>query len=638
MASRIEDYAIIGDCETAALVSRNGSIDWLCWPSFASDACFASLLGDEENGYWRIAPADGDAFALESACTITRRYYPDTLVLETTFEREGNIVKMSDFMPVRSGHAHIVRIVEGVSGQSPMLMELAVRFGYGQIVPWVTHTEDGVCCVAGPDMVLLRSPVETRGEGRKTVAAFTLEAGERRAFTLSYGDSAGAEPSAIDAEKSLELTRHTWVRWTAKTTDAGKYSEAVRRSMITLKAMTFRPTGGVVAAVTTSLPEALGGPRNWDYRYCWLRDSTFTLLALMNGGYYKEAEAWGDWLLRAIAGSPEQVQIMYGIRGERHLLEWEVPWLKGYENSAPVRIGNAAAEQLQLDIYGEVMDALLHTLHGIKKQRPQDFYLERALIDHLSEIWQRPDQGIWESRSGPQQFTYSKMMVWVALDRAIQIAETLADAAGEAPLDQWRATRQQIHDEVCARAYNKALGAFTQRYDSDQLDSSLLLMPSVGFLPASDPRVRGTIEAVEKKLMRNGLLLRYDTSASPDGLPPGEGAFLACSFWMVSCLKMIGRDEDARALFDRLLALRNDVGLLSEEYDVDRNRQVGNFPQAFSHIALVNAAFELENPDTRRRHHRKPQTMPANAQHQGANISELEPHLRSTAQQGKGSN
>jgi GH15 family glucan-1,4-alpha-glucosidase len=368
--------------------------------------------------------------------------------------------------------------------------------------------------------------------------------------------------------------------------------------------MSFRPTGGVVAAVTTSLPESLGGSRNWDYRYCWLRDSTFTLLALMNGGYFQEAEAWGDWLLRAIAGSAEQIQIMYGIRGERHLMEWEVPWLSGYEKSSPVRIGNAAAEQLQLDIYGEVMDAFYHLLEGVKRQRPHDFDLQRALMDHLTEIWQKPDQGIWESRSGAQQFTYSKMMAWVAFDRAIQIAEAIGKIAEDAPVEQWRATRQRIHEDICAKAYNKKLGAFTQIYGSDKLDSSLLLMPLVGFLPASDPRVRGTIEAIEKHLMRDGLLMRYNTSSSADGLPPGEGAFLACSFWLVSCLKMLGRVTEARALFERLLSLCNDVGLLSEEYDVEQKRQVGNFPQAFSHIALVNAAFELEQPQATHRRHR----------------------------------
>ena len=630
MASNIEDYAVIGDCESAALVSKSGSIDWLCWPHFASAACFAALLGNENNGRWRIAPEEEGGFAPSDAWKVSRSYHGDTLVLETTFERAGNAVTLVDFMPVRSGHAHIIRLVRGVSGRVPMRLELAVRFGYGEIIPWVTHNDGGVRCVAGPDMVVLRSDVETHGEGHTTVANFAVEANQTCAFSLSYGSSTSTDPSRVDEHKALEQTRTSWARWAARATPAGQYTDAVRRSLLTLKAMTFRPTGGVVAAITTSLPEALGGPRNWDYRYCWLRDSTFTMLALMNGAYFKEAEAWGDWLLRTIAGSPEQVQIMYGIRGERHLLEWEVPWLAGYEKSSPVRIGNAAAEQLQLDIYGEVMDAFSHALHGIKEQRPQDFLLQKALITHLEEIWQKPDQGIWESRSGPQQFTYSKMMVWVAFDRAIHIAETLGEQSADAPLDRWRAVRQQIHEEVCARAFNKKLGAFTQTYDSDVLDSALLLMPAVGFLSADDPRVRGTIEAIEKKLMRNGFLLRYDTSESPDGLPPGEGAFLACSFWMVSCLKKIGREADARALFERLLTLRNDVGLLSEEYDVEKNRQVGNFPQAFSHIALVNAAFELEQPTSRQRRQHSRKADSVAQQHQSADVPELDPHAVAT--------
>ncbi len=626
MAQRIEDYAVIGDCETAALVGSNGSIDWLCWPDFASDACLASLLGDEQNGFWRLAPADGsDAFAPDGAWTTTRRYAGDTLILQTTFTSGTDAVCISDFMPVRSGHAHLLRIVECRSGTVPMRMELAVRFGYGKIVPWVTHADGGVKCVAGPDLVMLQSPVPTHGAGPKTVASFTMQAGERLAFSLSYGSSSGPKPIAIQAEAAWAKTKEVWGAWAAKSAPSGRYGEAVRRSLITLKALSFRPTGGVAAAVTTSLPEAIGGPRNWDYRYCWLRDSTFTLLALMNGGYYQEAYAWEKWLLRAIAGSPEQIQIMYGIRGERHLMEWEVPWLAGYEQSRPVRVGNAAAEQLQLDIYGEVMDAFFHAMHNGRQQPPEDFDLQCALIEHLGQIWQQPDQGIWESRSGPQQFTYSKMMVWVAFDRAIQIAEA---NGRKAPLDKWKATRQQVHDEICARAYNQKLGAFTQMYESDELDSSLLLMPAVGFLPPEDPRVRGTIEAIEKKLMRNGLLLRYDTSKSDDGLPPGEGVFLACSFWMVTCLKMIGREADARELFERLLTLRNDVGLLAEEYDVDRKRQVGNFPQAFSHIALVNAAFELEAPNEQVRHrrHRKPRTAQAAEQKTGQASSPLDPN------------
>jgi GH15 family glucan-1,4-alpha-glucosidase len=652
MPLRVEDYAVIGDCETAALVGTNGSIDWLCWPDFAAAACFAALLGDEDNGHWQIAPAranspsdtletpdagsadgeeDGTGFASKGKWTVTRRYAEESMVLETTFTLDGNSVRISDFMPVRSGHSHLVRVVDGLHGTVRMRMEFAVRFGYGRIVPWVTREENGIKCVAGPNMVVLRSSVPTHGVGRKTIANFSIRAGERLAFTLSYGDSAGSRPTPIDADKTLDKATQMWSRWAAKSTRAGKYTDAVRRSLLVLKALTFRPTGGVAAAVTTSLPEALGGPRNWDYRYCWLRDSTFTLLAMMNGNYYREAEAWGDWLLRAIAGSPEQIQIMYGIRGERHLIEWEVPWLAGYENSSPVRIGNAAAEQLQLDIYGEMMDAFFYALHGVKKQRPQDFHLQTAMINHLCTIWQKPDQGIWESRSGPQQFTYSKVMVWVAFDRAIRIAETLGNkATGEAPVEHWRAIRQKVHDEVCTKAYNQELGAFTQTYDSDLLDSSLLLMPLVGFLPAQDPRVRGTIEAIEKNLMRDGLLMRYDTSKSPDGLPPGEGMFLACSFWMVSCLKLIGREADARKLFEYLLTLRNDVGLLSEEYDVSRKRLVGNFPQAFSHIALVNAAFELEKAEHEVHHRRNARLSPLAPQPPAAGVgestSELDPH------------
>ncbi len=604
MALRIEDYGIIGDCETAALVGNDGSIDWLCWPNFSSDACFAALLGDENNGRWLLqpaAPAPGEA-----PWQVTRRYLPRTLVLETKWTRGDDVVCVTDLMPVRSDHSHILRKVECLQGRAAMRTELVLRFDYGRSVPWVTREERAIRAIAGPHMVLLRTVLETHGEQEKTVSNFTVREGEHVWLTLSYGQSAGAEPSVVDAEQELENAQRYWAEWAAKCNSAGAYTEAVERSMITLKALTYRPTGGVVAAVTTSLPEALGGPRNWDYRYCWLRDSTFTLLALMNGGFYDEAEAWQDWLLRAIAGSPDQVQIMYGIAGQRQLLEWEVPWLAGYENSKPVRIGNAAAEQLQLDIYGEVMDAFFHALAGVKAPRRVDLHLGQLLVEHLLTIWQQPDQGIWETRSGAQHFTYSKMMVWVALDRAIAVAE---HTGYEAPLDRWRAARQQVHEEVCARGFNVKLNAFTQVYDGEQLDSSLLLMPQVGFLPASDPRVKSTVEAIEAKLMRNGLLLRYDTGQSADGLPEGEGAFLACSFWLVSCLKMIGREADARRLLDHLLSLRNDLGLFSEEYDTERNRQVGNFPQAFSHIAMVNAIFDLEATEraTRARHHRQGQ-------------------------------
>lgn len=605
MALRLEDYGIIGDCETAALVGKDGSIDWLCWPNFAADACFASLLGDKENGHWLVAPAlpaDG-----EEPWNVTRQYAPETLVLETKWTRGEDVVCVTDFMPAREEHSHILRKVECITGEAAMHMKLVLRFDYGRSIPWVTHEEHRTRAIVGPHMVLLRTVLETHGENETTVSNFTVRKGESVWFTLSYGHSAEPEPPELDPDAELENAKSAWRSWAEKATPAGRYTEAVQRSLITLKALTYRPTGGVVAAVTTSLPEALGGPRNWDYRYCWLRDSTFTLLALMNGGFYKEAEAWQDWLLRAIAGSPQQVQIMYGIAGERQLLEWEVSWLGGYENSKPVRIGNAAAEQLQLDIYGEVLDAFFHSLGGIKAPRGVDLHLQQLLMDHLLTIWHLPDQGIWESRSGAQQFTYSKMMVWVAFDRAIAIAE---HTGSNVPLDAWRAARDAVHAQVCEQGYNEQLGTFTQKYGGDELDSSLLLMPLVGFLPASDPRVKQTIEAIEKKLMRNGLLLRYDTSKSSDGLPEGEGAFLACSFWMVSCLKMIGRESDARTLLDYLLSLRNDLGLLSEEYDTDKKRLVGNFPQAFSHIALINAVFDVEGSDeeTRARHHRRVKT------------------------------
>ncbi len=590
MAERIEDYGVIGDCETAALVGRNGSIDWLCWPTFASGACFAALLGTEENGRWLVAPAPVKPG--EDAWTATWRYLPQTLVLETKWTRGEDIVCVTDFMPARGGHSHIARKVECMAGEVRMHMELVLRFDYGRSVPWVTHEGHATRAIVGPNMVLLRTDLETHGEEQKTETTFTVRQGNHVWMTLSYGHSAEAEPPTIDPDEELEEAKRYWAEWTQKCTPAGPYTDAVKRSLITLKALTYRPTGGVVAAVTTSLPEQLGGQRNWDYRFCWLRDSTFTLLALMNGGFYKEAEAWQDWLLRAIAGSPDQVQIMYGIGGDRHLMEWEVPWLGGYEGSKPVRIGNAAAEQLQLDIYGEVMDAFYHALAAVKAPRRVDLHLQQLLVDHLLTVWQQPDQGIWETRGGAQHFVYSKMMVWVALDRAIRIAE---HTGNDVPLEKWQTAREHVHAEVCKNGFNKKLNAFTQVYGGELLDSALLLMPMLGFLPPTDPRVRGTIEAIEKTLMRDGLLLRYDTGGgSGDGLPAGEGAFLACSFWLVSCLKMIGREADARRLMEQLLSLRNDLGLLSEEYDTKQKRQVGNFPQAFSHIAMVNAIFDLE--------------------------------------------
>jgi GH15 family glucan-1,4-alpha-glucosidase len=585
MSGRIEDYALIGDCETAALVDRNGSIDWLCWPDFSSEACFAALLGTEDNGCWKIAPCDGE-------WTTTRRYRNHTLILETTFDQALGSIRLIDFMPIREKFSDVVRIVEGVRGHLDLRMELALRFDYGRTVPWVTGIDDGIRAIAGPNLAVLHASVPVHGENLKTVADFTVSKGERIWFTLTYGPSHFSDPDPIDAEQALKDAEHFWQNWSRRLKYKGQYSEAVERSLMVLKALTFRPTGGVAAAVTTSLPEALGGVRNWDYRYCWLRDTTFTLLALINGGYADEAEAWQDWLLRALAGSPEQVQIMYGLRGERHLIEWEVDWLPGYENSRPVRIGNAAAGQVQLDIYGEVLDCFFHAQHSMARHSERDFRVLALVLDHLETIWREPDEGIWETRGGPQHFTYSKMMAWVAFDRAVLLARHLNYAG---PIEKWEATRDTIHQDICVKAFNEKKNSFVQAYGSEQLDASLLLMPAVGFLPGADPRVRGTVEAIERELMPGGLVLRYDTSKVQDGLPPGEGVFLACSFWMVSSLKAIGRIDDARALFDRLLALRNDLGLLSEEYDLNQKRLVGNFPQAFSHIALVNAAFDLED-------------------------------------------
>ncbi|HKO14008.1 MAG TPA: glycoside hydrolase family 15 protein [Acidobacteriaceae bacterium] len=595
MALKIEDYGLIGDCETAALVGRDGSIDWLCWPEFSSAACFAALLGTRDNGYWRISPEGRNWKS-------TRRYRAHTLILETLFETAEGAMRVIDFMPIRERHSDVVRIVEGVRGTVTVCMELVLRFDYGRTVPWVTRINDGIRAVAGPGVAVLRSDVKLRGVDLRTEAEFTVSHGERHWFTLTYGNSWEPDPEPIDAHQAFEDTEKFWTHWVRKLNYEGRYREAVERSVIALKAMTFRPTGGLVAAMTTSLPEAIGGPRNWDYRYCWLRDTTFTLLAMTTAGYHEEADAWQEWLLRAVAGSPDQVQIMYGLKGERSLVEWEADWLCGYENSRPVRIGNAAATQLQLDIYGEMLDTFFHALHGNGKRTKQEFRALVLLLDHLEKIWQEPDEGIWETRGGRKQFTYSKMMAWVAFDRAILIAQRLG---ADAPVEKWERLRDTIHDQICEKAWNAKKNSFAQYYGSDQLDASLLLMPLVGFLPPTDPRVRGTVEAIEKELMQGGFVLRYDTGKVKDGLPAGEGAFLACSFWMVSCLKAIGREDDARQMFDRLLGLCNDLGLLAEEYDVQRKRLVGNFPQAFSHISLVNAAFDLEGKNGhRQRAHR----------------------------------
>ena len=592
MASKIEDYALIGDCETAALVSREGSIDWLCWPDFSSGACFAALLGSQKHGYWRICPAG-------AGWKSSRKYRDHTLILETTFENAHGTVRLIDFMPIRERNSDVVRVVEGIRGKMNLSMALSLRFDYGRTVPWVTAIHGGIRAVAGPSVTVFHASVPVHGENLHTVAKFTVGKGDRVWFTLTYGESFKPDPRPIDPEQALKGTEEFWKRWASHLKYEGRYTDAVERSLITLKAMTFRPTGGQVAAITTSLPEAIGGARNWDYRYCWLRDTTFTLLAMTTAGYFEEATSWQDWLIRAVAGSPDQVQIMYGLKGERQLAEWEADWLPGYENSRPVRVGNAAASQVQLDIYGELLDTFSHALHGMGRHTSNDFRVLMLLLKHLETTWQLPDEGIWETRGGPQQFTYSKVMAWVAFDRAILIAKKLGS---DAPIAKWQELRDTIHDQICRKAFNKEKNSFVQSYGSRQLDASLLLMPIVGFLPAADPRMRGTIEAIERDLMPGGFVLRYDTGKVRDGLPPGEGVFLACSFWMVSCLKAIGRIGDARRLFDRLLALRNDVGLLSEEYDVDRKRLVGNFPQAFSHISLVNAAFDLEHEDEP--HHR----------------------------------
>ncbi|MGA2850095.1 MAG: glycoside hydrolase family 15 protein [Terracidiphilus sp.] len=590
MPARIEDYALIGDCETAALVDNNGSIDWLCWPDFSSDACFAALLGTEENGYWKITPAAGK-------WTTTRRYRPHTLILETTFHHKDGSFRLIDFMPVRQRNSHIVRIVQGLTGKVAVHMEMALRFDYGRTIPWVTRIKGGVRAVAGPNLCTLRASTPMRGENMKTVANFTLTRGRSVTFSLTYGSSYKPNPRKIDPAQTLKLTDERWRIWSHRLRYKGKYRSIVERSLITLRAMIYKPTGGIVAAVTTSLPESIGGVRNWDYRYCWLRDTTFTLLALVNGGYSNEAAAWQDWLLRALAGSPEQVQIMYGLKGERQLLEWQVDWLPGYQNSRPVRVGNAAAGQVQLDIYGEMLDCFFQAQNSMNRHTEADFHVLIQLMEHLETIWKLPDEGIWETRGKPQQFTYSKMMAWVAFDRAVLLAERMHY---EAPIDKWKAIRETLHTEICVKAFNKRKKCFVRAYGSSQLDASLLLMPVVGFLPGSDPRVKSTVEAVERELVSDGFVRRYNTAMSNDGLPPGEGVFLACSFWMVSSLKAIGRIRDAKALFHRLLKLTNDLGLLSEEYDVHGKRFVGNFPQAFSHIALVNAAFDLES------HHNAP--------------------------------
>ncbi len=584
--ARIEDYALIGDLQTAALVSRDGSIDWLCFPRFDSGAMFAALLGDPENGRWLMAPRGGG--------TPTRRYAGDTLVLETTWETDDGVVRVHDFMPPRGKAPDVVRIVEGVSGRVEMRSELVARFDYGHVVPWVRRVEGGTrSVIAGPDALCFRTPAHTRGENMHSISTFAVEAGERVPFVLTWFPSHLELPEPIDPEQALTETHEFWTDWSgscpAELPD--EWRHVLKRSLIVLKALTYGPTGGIVAAPTTSLPEWIGGVRNWDYRYCWLRDATLTLLALLHADYADEAKAWRAWLLRAVAGAPADIQIMYGVGGERRLTELELPWLAGYEGSAPVRIGNAASEQLQIDVFGEVMDALYQArVHGLAFERPA-WALQLTLLEYLERVWREPDEGIWEIRGERRHFVHSKVMAWVAFDRAVRTVET---QALDGPVDRWRALRDEIHRDVCEHGFDAKLGSFTQSYGSQELDASLLLIPLVGFLPADDPKVRGTVEAIERTLVAGGFVLRYRTEeGGVDGLPAGEGVFLPCSFWLVDCLELLGRHDDALELFERLIALANDVGLLSEEYDPRAKRMLGNFPQAFTHLALVNSAFNV---------------------------------------------
>jgi GH15 family glucan-1,4-alpha-glucosidase len=592
----IEDYGLIGDCETAALVGRNGSIDWLCWPAFDSEACFAALLGSNGNGRWLMAPAAPPA-------STSRRYRDNTLILETRFETADGVVDLIDFMPVRgavsdSNASDLVRLVRGVSGRVRMRMELVIRFGFGTGIPWVKRTEDrsALLAICGPDMTVLRTPVETRGENLTTIAEFEVEAGQTVPFVFSYGPSHLPVPAPIDPLQALQDTEGFWTSWSSLCNDQGPYRDLVLRSLITLKALTYAPTGGIVAAPTTSLPEKFGGARNWDYRFCWLRDATFTLLALMNSGYTGEASAWHNWLLRAVAGAPADMQIMYGIMGQRRLLEWEADWLRGYEGAKPVRIGNAAHAQLQLDVYGELIDAFHQARMQELKLDEGTWDLECAVLDHLADVWDQPDHGIWERRGEPRHYVFSKVMTWVAFDRAIKSATTFGL---EAPLQRWRGLRDTIHRDVCAKGFDAGLNAFVESYGSQLLDASILLMPSLGFLPASDARVGGTIAAIERHLMRDGFVLRHDPRAvSAEEQEPIEGAFLACSFWLADAYVLAGQTDKALALFERVAGVANDLGLLAEEYDSEQRRQAGNFPQALTHIALINTAHNLSGVKT----------------------------------------
>jgi GH15 family glucan-1,4-alpha-glucosidase len=585
--SRIEDYALIADCQSAALIGKDGAIDWLCLPRLDSGACFAALLGDDDNGRWLIRPV-GEVVETQ------RRYREDTLILETDFETKDGAVQVIDFMPIRTDVPDLVRIVVGKRGTVRMRAEIVIRFDYGSIVPWVTRVKEGIQAIAGPDLLRIASPVKLHGENMKTVSEFEVREGERVPFVLTWSSSHRPFRHGIDPERALGETEAAWKKWANRCLYKGDYSAVVRRSLLTLKALTYAPTGGLAAAVTTSLPERLGGVRNWDYRYCWLRDATFTLYSLMTAGYVDEARAWRDWLLRAIAGDPARLQILYGLRGERRTTEAEIPWLDGYEGAKPVRIGNAAYEQRQLDVYGEVMDALHFSRRMGIQGMDAAWALQRKLLDYLEGAWAQPDEGIWEVRGPRRQFTHSKIMAWVAVDRAIRTVEQFGT---DGPVDRWKRTRADIHETVCREGYDADLGSFVQYFGAKELDASLLMIPLVGFLDCHDRRVVGTVRAIERHLMKNGFVARYATNPDVDGLPRGEGAFLACSFWLADNYVLLGRRDDARALFERLVGLANDVGLLSEQYDPKERRLLGNFPQAFSHVALVNTAFNLARPE-----------------------------------------
>jgi GH15 family glucan-1,4-alpha-glucosidase len=604
--ARIEDYALVGDLHTAALIATDGSIDWLCLPHFDSPACFAALVDSPEAGRWLLAPISG------GVCT-SRRYRPGTLILETEWESRQGHVRVTDFMPPRDEVVDFVRIVEGLRGSVRMHGELALRFDYGAVVPWVRRDKRGIRAVAGPDAAYLSTRAPVRGQDMRTVSDFTVRAGERVPFVLTWTPSHLPRPRPVNPESALEDTDAYWSEWSGRSQAAGPYRDAVQRSLITLKALTYAPTGGIVAAPTTSLPEQIGGPRNWDYRYCWLRDATLTLQSLLAAGYTEEAKAWREWLLRAVAGDPADLQIMYGITGKRRLPETELTWLAGYEGSSPVRTGNAAAGQLQLDVWGEVLDGLSLTRNALLTGPDDSWDLQIALMEHLEGAWNQPDNGLWEMRGRRRHFTHSKVMAWVAADRMVA---AVRGSGLPGPADRWAALAAKIHADVMTHGFNTELNTFVQSYDSTDLDASLLLIPRVGFLPPDDDRVIGTIEAIQRDLTQGGFVLRYQSQGSEDGLPGGEGVFLACSFWLVDALDGAGRHDEAVILFERLLSLRNDVGLLSEEWDPKAKRQLGNTPQAFSHFALINSALQLHHG--RARHSNTP-IRPRNTRRAGKN-------------------